>query len=247
MLINAYLTSNFKEDENQFAKSIVVYVDALRASTTIAAAIHNGAKEIIPAEEADQAMKIYASLDRSIRIIGGEKNMMKPDSFDFGNSPLEYTREKIEGKTIIFTTTNGTRIFTKAKSSKHRIIAAYVNFDKVMEYIQHSLSTNSEIDNISFLCAGNNGLFSFEDTLCIGGYISELTKSGRFELQDAACAAKDLFDYHKENIFDFLKSRDHCKKMYAAGLAEDIEESFSWNKYPSLPIIEGISIKTSII
>jgi len=112
--------------------------DVLRASSTICSALYNGAKEIIPTTNSEQAMNIYVGLDRESRFVGGEQNLQKPSGFDAGNSPTEYTKEKVAGKTIILTTTNGTPLFTKAKSSKVRLIAAFVNFNTVLDKIEEN-------------------------------------------------------------------------------------------------------------
>jgi 2-phosphosulfolactate phosphatase len=87
-------------------------------------------------------MNIYTSLDRASRFIGGEQNLQKPSGFDAGNSPTEYTHEKVSGKTIILTTTNGTPLFTKAKSSKMRLIAGFVNFNTVLDKIKVLIEQN---------------------------------------------------------------------------------------------------------
>jgi len=243
MKINSFLMPNFKIEEEYFVNSICVYIDVLRASTTICAAIMNGAKEIIPIADTEQAMKIYSSLDREIRLIGGEKNMQKPGNFDLGNSPLEYTPEVIKDKTIIFTTTNGTNLFQLAKNAKYRIISAFVNFRATIEFIKRTLEIDSTIDTINVFCAGNDTLFSYEDTLCAGNLIFELSRLNNWELSDAAHAAKVLYEFNKIDLFNFIRSRDHSQRMLKFGLTQDIDFSLSYDTYPVVPILEGISIK----
>ena len=243
MDINLFFNHTFKENENQFEKSIVVMSDVLRASSTICAALYNGAKEIIPTTNSEQAMNIYTSLDRASRFIGGEQNLQKPSGFDAGNSPTEYTHEKVSGKTIILTTTNGTPLFTKAKSSKMRIIAGFVNFntvlDKINELIKQNESTH-EYHSIDLICAGNSDSFSYEDALCLGGLIEHVSQNQNdFKLNDSARASRDLFGY--------LRTCDHSHKLSQNNLANDLDICFTWNLYPVLPIIEGISIKKSNI
>lgn len=251
MDINLFFNHTFKENENQFEKSIVVMSDVLRASSTICAALYNGAKEIIPTTNSEQAMNIYTSLDRASRFIGGEQNLQKPSGFDAGNSPTEYTHEKVSGKTIILTTTNGTPLFTKAKSSKMRIIAGFVNFnivlDKINELIKQNESTH-EYHSIDLICAGNSDSFSYEDALCLGGLIEHISQNQNdFKLNDSARASRNLFIYHQNDLFGYLRTCDHSHKLSQNNLANDLDICFTWNLYPVLPIIEGISIKKSNI
>jgi 2-phosphosulfolactate phosphatase len=252
MKIKAYFSPIVKEEEKQFDKSIVVMVDVLRASTTVCAALFNGAKEVIPTVSSEQAMKIYADLDRSIRFIGGEINAIRPDGFDAGNSPADYSKDKCNGKTIILTTSNGAKLFTQLKGAKLRIVASFANFSIVLKKIQQLLSDNIEnnfFDYLEFFCAGNNGLFSYEDSLCIGGLIHNIIKENEinFELNDSADAARNLYDYHQDNLFDFLRNSDHGKRLTSLGFQSDLDICLAFDNFPVLPIIEGISIKKSII
>lgn len=246
MKLNVFLNPNIKVSEGQYEKSIVVMIDVLRASSTVAAALFNGAKEIIPTENSDQAMRIFGSLDRSIRFIGGEKNNKKPAGFDAGNSPLDYTNDKVDGKTVIFTTTNGSPLFTKAKESKMRLVASFVNFDEILNKLQEIIENNADnkFDKIDFLCAGSEGQFSYEDSLCAGGLIYHLSK--RFEnldLADSADAVRNLFDFHIDNLFEFLTSRDHAQNLIQTGFADDLDICLNYNKYPVVPVISGSNIK----
>lgn len=247
MDINLFFNHNFKENENQFANSVVIMCDVLRASSTICAALHNGAKEIIPTINSEQAMNIYTSLDRTSRFIGGEQNLYKPSGFDAGNSPSEYTHEKVAGKTIILTTTNGTPLFTKAKSSKMKLIVGFVNFNVALEKIRDIIAQNEstqEFKSIDLICAGNSESFSYEDALCLGGIVEHITSlEGDFKLNDSAKASRNLFIFHKNDLFGFLRTCDHSQKLIQNNLANDLDICFTWNLYPVLPIIEGISIK----
>ncbi len=247
MKINTFLMPNFEIEEDFFNNSICVYIDVLRASTTICSAIQNGAKEIIPVADVEQAMRIYSGLDREIRLIGGEKNMEKPANFDLGNSPNDYAKDVVEGKTIIFSTTNGTNLFQYGHSSQHRIISAFVNFGSSLSYIKSTIENHHNIDSINFLCAGNNTLFSYEDTLCAGNYISDLAKSIETELSDASHAAKVLYEFHKIELFNFIRLCDHSNRMTKMGLKSDIDLCLQYDAFPIVPVIEGISIKKSRI
>ncbi|MFW6276180.1 MAG: 2-phosphosulfolactate phosphatase, partial [Bacteroidota bacterium] len=207
MEIDAYFTPYFPEKETQFDDAIVIMIDVLRASTTICASLYNGAKEVIPSETLDRAVKLYSSLSKETRFIGGERNGIMPTGFDAGNSPFEYTEEMVKDKTVIISTTNGTQIFQKAKQAKARIIAGFVNNKSVLNYIDLNIKQGAEAaTKIIVLCAGNSGRLAYEDTLCAGSVINSLkSMNNNVYLTDTADAAKNLYNLHSIDYKDFLE------------------------------------------
>lgn len=239
MKVDTYFTPNFFERENQFINTIVIMIDVLRASSTIATALRNGAKEIIPVESTEKAVELYGKLSRDTRMLAGERNGIKPPGFELGNSPFEFDENIIKGKTIILTTTNGTRLFQKAKNAKLKLIGAFINTEAVINYIDRYLlqEISQEID-ISFLCAGNNGQFSYEDTLCAGYMIYKLIQlRANLELSDAADAAKSLFHQYSDNQKEFLKSREHSKILRSIGFSKDVDFCLEIDTCPVVPVI----------
>ncbi|MBM2815114.1 MAG: 2-phosphosulfolactate phosphatase [Ignavibacteria bacterium] len=246
MKIDAYLTPNFIELEGQFNNNIVVLIDVLRASTTICVALNNGAKDIIIAESIEKASKIYGSLVREVRFLGGERNGIKPNGFDGGNSPLDYTPSAIKGRTIILSTSNGTKLFLKARQAKVRIIGAFVNNKAVLEYIYKFIkeSDNVYTPDIAIMCAGTNGRLSYEDTLCAGSYIDELFKfNSHAQLTDSAHAARDLFNLHSSALTEFLKKSEHAIYLQQSGFASDLELALTFDSYPVVPLITASTVK----
>ena len=247
MIIDTFLTPYFPETDDQFSDSIVVMIDVLRASTTAAAAIMNGAKEVIPTDSLDKAVKIYSSLSKEIRFLGGERNGLKPSGFDAGNSPLEYTEKQVKGKTVILTTTNGTKTFLKAKLAAVKLIAGFVNHQVIINYLVKKIEEMSA-DNpdlkIFFLCAGTNGRLSYEDMICAGALIYELQNQYRkIEITDPSDASKNLYLIHRHNLKEFLGQRDHAKKLKEIGFAHDIDIAFTFNAYPVVISVNAGSIK----
>jgi 2-phosphosulfolactate phosphatase len=258
MIIDAYLTPYFPETEDQFKDSIVLMIDVLRASTTVAAAINNNAKEVIATEALDKAVALYNSLDRDVRFLGGERNGIKPPGFDAGNSPEEFSQEAVDGKTVIISTTNGTKIFQKAKQAKYRLIASFVNHSVIIEFINHQIEQfnqqqiepdeNAPINklkpNITIFCAGNNGRLSYEDTLCAGAYIDQLARQFPDSiLTDTADVARNLYIFHKTDLVDFIKRCQHSLLLSELGFHRDIETALTFDIFPVVPVISGNSIK----
>lgn len=241
--IDAYLTPFFPEPESLFDNTIVIMIDVLRASTTIVYALNNGAKEVIPSDSLEKAIKIYNNLNKEVRFLGGERNNIKPSGFDAGNSPTEYLHEVVADKSIILTTTNGTRIFMKAKQAKHRIVASFANKSAVLENILKNLDGSQE-NKIIFLCSGNGGRLSYEDTLCAGALIFELDK--RFSdviKSDTALAASNLYCLHSKDLISFLKNCEHAKRLIDIGFESDVDLCLKTDTCPVVPIVGTSSIK----
>ena len=243
MKIDAYLTPFFPEREAQFDDSIVVMIDVLRASTTITACLFNGAKEIIPSESIDKAVHIYSSLSKESRFLGGERNGVKPSGFDAGNSPDDYPEDLVKGKTVIVTTSNGTQLFQKCKQAKLRLIAGFVNIDAVTEKINSFIENDPSVTGIVVLCAGTNGRISYEDTICAGAIIDKINGKTEDILTDTAHITMNLYKIHKNEISDFLNSREHSSFLRSIDYEKDIDTALTFNKFPVVPIIIGNSIK----
>jgi len=189
-----------------------VIIDTLRATTTIITAINNGAECIIPVETIDEALSQKKLYDDPL--LGGERGGLKIDGFDLGNSPLEYSEKCVSGKTVIMTTTNGTRAIKSATGSSKIILAALINSGIVAEYIK-----SLEMD-VVIICSGTEGNFTMEDTYTAGALIY---KSGRNDLTDSAFAAKYLYEYIKEKPELLYKSCAHLINLLHKGFGDDIE------------------------
>jgi 2-phosphosulfolactate phosphatase len=226
------------DKELHFENSVVLMIDVLRASTTICASLFNGAREIIPCESMDKATQIYISLSRQSSFLGGERNGVKPNGFHAGNSPLEYTSDRVNNKTIILTTTNGTKIFRLAKGAKYRLIGGFVNISAVTGFMSKFI--NSGTNSIQILCAGNNGRLSYEDTICAGAYINRIRSFfSELEMSDSAHAAENLFMLHSNDMEDFLASREHATILKKLGFGEDIKIALTPDIYPVIPLVDN--------
>lgn len=232
-------------DELYYTGKTVLVIDVLRASTTIIAALHNGAKEIVPVATVEFAVKISGGMFGGQTLLGGERNTKKVEGFALGNSPLEYTPEIVSGKTIILYTTNGSKAIVKAKFSENLFICSYSNLSAVVNQIL-KLGNDFEI-----LCAGKSNIFSLEDSVCAGKFIKEiLGKKSDLELSDTARAAISLNSSLGAVPLKMLKESEHGKLLLNNGFEEDLEYTarvdtsdvipyFTMNVLKSLPGDDG--------
>src|SRR3972149_4679836 len=135
MRIDLYLTPG-QIDELQLRDKNVVVVDVLRAGTSIATALSNGAREIIPVETVEAAVKLSGSLFGDGVLLGGERGGKIIEGFQLGNSPFEYVEKSVKGKLIVVTTTNGAFAMAKGRYAKRMVIAAFVNVGRVVDFIK---------------------------------------------------------------------------------------------------------------
>jgi 2-phosphosulfolactate phosphatase len=241
MKINV-LYSNLHLDELYFTGKTCVVIDVLRASTVIVTALANGAKEVIPVNTVDFAVKVSGDAFRSQTILGGERNTKKVEGFALGNSPLEYSPEVIGGKAIILYTTNGSRSIVKAKFAENLFIACFNNLDAIVRHLL-ILGKDAEI-----ICAGTNGGFNLEDAVCAGNIIANLDANNKeIEFTDSAVASRLLFKNYSKSITRMLKNTDHGKLLIENGFASDIKECAKLNSTDIIPYyISGVIKKLEI-
>ena len=152
----------------ELAGGASVVIDVLRATTTITAALAAGAREVIPCLEVDDARREAANLPAGQAVLGGERGGLKIDGFDLGNSPSDYTPATVGHKSLVFTTTNGTRAMLHARAADEIWLAALVNVSAVV-------SRCAERKRIDILCAGTGGKITREDVLLAGAIVARLT------------------------------------------------------------------------
>jgi len=237
MKVNVLFTPESAEDLYFTGKATVV-LDILRASNTIITAVGNEAKEIIPVASVDSAVKISKGLFGGSTILGGERNTIKIEGFHLGNSPAEYTSEKVKGKTIIFFTTNGTKAILKARLSANLFIGAFINISAVTNRI------NKLNQDVEILCAGNPGSFSIEDAVCAGMIVSELKKlNSEYVLSDSSRAASILYKSCGSNLLETLSESEHGKLLLKNGFKNDLEFCSQLNTTEVIPYLSGNVIK----
>ena len=139
-----------------------------------------------------EAIELATSLSSDNVLLCGEREGVIIEGFDLGNSPLEYTPEKVEGKTLIFSSTNGTRTIVRARAAKETIVAAFVNFQTVLDYLSES------VDDLVILCAGKWLQFAMEDSVCGGMLIEKLLdRHENLQLNDGANTGRILYNHYR--------------------------------------------------
>lgn len=237
MKINVLLSPN-NVDDLYFTSKTTVVIDVLRATSVILKALDSGAKEVIPVGSIDFAMKISVNSHGGQTLLCGERNTKIIEGFDLGNSPLEYTEEKISGKSIILFTTNGSKAIVKAKYSDKVFVASFNNLTKITN---HLVKLDNDIEIIS---SGANGIFCLEDTICAGALVKLMTEmKSDIELTDASNASLVLNEKYGSNIKTMMQSCEHGKLLIENGFSEDIDFCSTIDNIPLIPYFTGGEIK----
>ena len=213
---------------------VVAVVDVLRASTTIAVALANDARAVIPLASSEDVISRAKTLTRSEVKLAGERRSLPISGFDMGNSPREFTREVVEGKTIVMTTTNGTAAILVAQGARDVVVASYVNFSAALSMMKAALRGGTDV---TILCAGQDRRFALEDAACAGRFVQHVAaKNTKLETNDAAQAAMLLDKKYGTNIKRMLKSSAHGLALSEAGFADDIDVCADVDSFGVLPV-----------
>jgi len=221
----------------KLAGKLVIIIDVLRASSTIVSALANGCRGFIPILSPDKAKKKAQEFEKERVLLGGEREGIKIEGFDLGNSPREYKREVVKDKTIIFSTTNGVKTFEMAKGAHRVIIGSFLNLQAVCNYCANYTG------DILIICAGKEGKFCLEDTACAGMIVNSLRKvflGGHREV-DANLTAQLLYKKFDNNILEILRKSQHGRYLESIGLGEDLNFCSQLDLFHIVPIFrDGI-------
>jgi 2-phosphosulfolactate phosphatase len=223
------------------SNSVVVIIDVLRATSTITTVLHNGAKEVIPVDSVAECIRIGKNINA---ITAGERDGQIAEGLEHGNSPFEYDRKFIEGKTLVLTTTNGTKLLHMAfnRGAKEIITGSFPNITNVVTYL---LEKNI---NVVLACAAWKDKVNIEDTLFAGAVANRIKEN--FDVQcDSTQMAESLYLTAKADIFGFMKERNatHYHRLTKFKLEKDIRYCLTDDGAPSLPMyVEGKLINVDI-
>jgi len=235
MYVEVYPTAQALGDvENK----IVIVIDVLRATSVITTALNNGAKKVIPVVTMEEAFQLKKNLQHNA-ILGGERKAIKPLGFDMGNSPLEYNRERVYGKTVILTTSNGTLAIKSCQKAKYIFIGCFLNARAVAREAVSRSQVLDENADVVLLCAGTLGKFSLDDIVCAGlicDYICKFYQES--ELSDLAIAARILYQNKADNIGSLISMAKHYKVLKELGFEEDIDYCLQQDIFDIVPIYD---------
>lgn len=205
-----YLDAN----EPRLRERSVVVIDVLRATTTMVEAIANGASHVVPVREIEEAIALYRARGEQ-SVLAGERNGLPIEGFELGNSPQDFTPERVQGKTVILTTSNGTEALYAVRNSDPIFIGCMRNRKALVNRLI------KEENNISLVCAGTQNQFSADDYYCAGAIIQGLREAEiELDMEDSAQVANLFYQRAKENEA-ILRQTKHVKTMFSLGLAYD--------------------------
>lgn len=213
----------------------VLVIDILRATTTMVTALANGARAILPAETADEAMRMAQNLKSDDLLLAGERNLARIDGFTLGNSPLEMTAEVVAGKQLIMTTTNGSVALAAVGLGNPVLIAAALNFTAVAQAANEAFE---DADEIVIVCAGREGMFALEDAYAAGRFVQSLIAGrGRnaVALSDGAIAARELVRRYGDKWRRAISASAAARTLKLAKLKADVDAATESDKYDIVP------------
>jgi 2-phosphosulfolactate phosphatase len=219
------------------SQATVVIIDVLRATSTIATALYNGARHIVPVDSVAKCIELGRQIDC---ITAGERDGKIAEGLSYGNSPFEYSREFINGKILVLTTTNGTRLLHMAldKGAREIITGSFANLDAVTDYLI------KQKNNAILACAAWKDRINIEDTLFAGAVIERVREHFSIEC-DASHIAATLYSKASGDLFGFMKNNNasHYKRLMSYGLEKDIRYCLEPNLANVLPVYEDGKLK----
>jgi 2-phosphosulfolactate phosphatase len=217
MRIHTFATPGAIVDPDETVRGrFAVVIDALRATTVAAAALASGASSVVPVAEVGEAMKLYESFVEDGALLCGERGGNRIPGFHLGNSPLEFTPEAVRGRTLVMTTTNGTRAILAAKDAAKLALGAFVNASAVA----HAAAA-SGLD-VAVVCAGTQGFFTLEDALAAGA-IADALGAPEADMDDLTLLALRLYRQNAGDLAGALKDCAHARNLVELGYGADLE------------------------
>jgi 2-phosphosulfolactate phosphatase len=223
-----YTPGQFELYKSDF--EICVVIDVLRATSAICTGLAAGVKSIVPVETVEEARSLMSQ-----GLVGAaERNGEIVQGFSMGNSPRAYWNPELVGKSVVLSTTNGTRAIALASKSSQVVIGSLNNLDALCEWL------SNQPGHVLLLASGWKDKFNLEDTICAGAIAEYLIDKQQFYCdEDATIAAKFLYRSARENIFSFLKASSHRRRLHKLNLNEDIKYCLTPNTVESVPVLQN--------
>jgi 2-phosphosulfolactate phosphatase len=216
------------------AGRVVAVIDVLRASTSIAAALDHGARSIVPLASPEEVVLRSKSFARADVRLAGERRMRPVPGYDLGNSPREFTREMVEGKTILFATTNGTPALLATQGARDVIVASYVNLSAARAHLRRATRDGADV---TIICAGRERHFSLEDATCAGRLVRAVARRRADVVLDDGARTCVLLDRRYGDRLDALFAESaHGRALAEAGFGEDLVACAAIDAHPVVPV-----------
>lgn len=211
------------------SNSIVVVIDILRATSSMVYGLDNGATAIIPVAHVEDCL---AYADKGF-LLAAERDGEVVEGYDFGNSPFSYVKEKVAGKTVVVTTTNGTKALHMARETAHQVvIGSFLNLQALCDWLK------VQNKSVLLLCAGWKDQFNLEDTLFAGAVVTELRKDFT-HFDDSSVAAEDLYQFAKHDLRKYLHKSSHSHRLAQLNIEEDVVFCLQLNICNTIPVLVG--------
>jgi 2-phosphosulfolactate phosphatase len=217
-------------DAHADSEAVVVVIDVLRATSSICTAFANGVREIIPVATVEEAMEMKARG----HLIAAERDGYVLDFADFGNSPFNFSVEKIKGKIVVYSTTNGTGIMKQASGNHDVVIGSYLNMTALCRWLE------AQDRKVIIVCAGWKRRFSLEDAVCAGAMALSLLESGKFTtICDSVHAATDLWKAAREDLMGYIEKAAQRSRLRDKGLDDCIGYCHTFDVTDVIPVLRN--------
>lgn len=229
MDVDVFLTAAAVREADVRGRTAVM-IDVLRASSTIATALSNGARAVLPVKDQAQARRLASTFDAGSFLLCGERDAKKIEGYDLGNSPYEYAEAVVAGRTVILTTTNGTVALARAQAATHLITGCFLNASRAVDFIREA-----GLD-VAIVCAGWRGRASLEDTLCAGMLLDRLWNGDMpAAASDSAHIAFTQYRSSEGRLGQALSMCRAAQMLRALDAAADIDYCLRVDALPVLP------------
>jgi 2-phosphosulfolactate phosphatase len=235
----------------ELAGGSAVVIDVLRATTSIVYALDAGAKAVFPCLAISDALALAKQLPPGEVVLAGEREGAAIEGFDLGNSPDEFTPDRVGGKMVVFTTSNGTHAISHARAADEVLLAAFVNADAVVRHLV-------DCHHIHILCAGTDGKISNEDVLLAGMLVERLEREGGivYRQNGQAITAREMWLHafalpqalgaellDPDRVAGELRKGLGAKNLLALGLDADILAASWISRFDLVPLLDGKTMR----
>ncbi len=206
----------------------VAVIDVLRASSVMVTALANGARAFVPVRTVEEARRKASGYLPHEVLLCGERNTRIVEGFHLGNSPQDYSREKVSGKTLILTTSNGTEALNRLQEARQVFIGSFLNMKALVQKF-------AAFDEAVLVCSGTNNNFSMDDAVCAALFIEEMGKKRPVELSDLAILLHKAYQKDEGNLQVLLRDCYHLNLLKRNGFGRDVDYCLQKNILDVVP------------